>query len=95
MLLHQLKQLAVLDARHLQNLSRSIAQVAVAQSLQESLVNEDCQRCTVGSHFVLPTMEVDSSLDANGGVHSSHDCCGDLDEGGVAPVQVGCQASHI
>ena len=69
--------------------------MAVAQSLQECLVNEDCQRCTVGSHLVLPAMEVDSRLDANGGVHSGHDCGGDFDEGGVAPVQVGCQASHI
>ena len=88
-LLHQLKQLAILDASHLQDLSRTIAQVPVTQSVQEGLVDEHCQGSTVGSHLVLSAMEVDSCLDANRCIDSCHDCSGDLDEWGVASVQVG------
>ena len=85
-LLHQLEQLSILDARHLEDFSRPIAEVPVPQGLQKGLVNEDCQRCTVGSHLVLSAMKIDSCLDANGGVNSCHDCGWNLDKRGVAPV---------
>ncbi len=88
-LLQQLKQLTILDASHLQNLSRPIAQVPVTQSLQEGLVDEDCQGSTVGAHLVLSAMEVDGCLDSNRCINSCHDCSRDLDEWGVASVQVG------
>lgn len=94
-LLQKLKQLTILDARHLQDLGRSIAEVPLAQCLEECLVNEDCQGCTVGTHLVLSAVEIDCCLDADGSIHCCHDCGGDLDQRSVAPVQVGCQPSHI
>ena len=94
-LLQQFKQLTVLDASHLQNLSRSITKMSVIAGLQESLVNEDSQRWAVGTHLIFAAMEVDRCLDTNGGINSSHDCGGNLDEWGVASVQVGCQTSNI
>ncbi len=88
-LLQQLKQLTILDASHLQDLSRPIAQVPVTQSLQEGLVNENCQGSTIGAHLVLSAMKVDSCLDSNRCINSCHDCGGNLDEWGVTSVQIG------
>jgi len=94
-LLQQLKQLTILDASHLQDLSRPIAQVPVTQSLEEGLVNENCQGSTIGAHLVLSAVEIDSCLNSNRCINSCHDCSRDLDEWGVASVQVGSKTSYI
>lgn len=62
---------------------------------QKGLVNKDSKGSAVGAHLVLPAVEVDCCLDANGSINSCHDCGWDLDQRGVAPVQVGCKPSHI
>ena len=58
-------------------------------------VNEDSKRRAVGAQLVLPLVEVDSGLDANGGIDGRHHSGRHLDDGGVAAIQVGHQPRHI
>ena len=77
-LLQELKELQILDARHLEDFSCAVAQIAPIQCLQKGRVEEDRQRGAVCAKFVLSLMEVHCSFDAYGCVHCPHDCGGNL-----------------
>ena len=67
----------------------------MSQTAANQPVNEDSKRRAVGAQLVLPLVEVDSGLYANGGINGRHYSGRHLDDGGIAAVQVGHQARHI
>jgi hypothetical protein len=77
-LLQHVEERPVLDARHLENLRRPVAQVALVQRGEEGTVVEDTQRRAVCPQLVLLVVEVDGRLDADGRVDNGHQSGRDL-----------------
>lgn len=74
----QVEQFLILDACHLEDLSRSIGEVAVIQSPQEGEIGKNPERWTVCAQLILLAYKVDRRLDTNRGVYNTHQGCRDL-----------------
>lgn len=79
-LLQHVEERPVLDARHLQNLRRPVAQVALVERSEEGTVVEDAQRRAVRPQLVLLVVEVDGRLDTDRRIDNGHQSGRNLQE---------------